>query len=820
MASTFKLKVAGLFLDDNSLDESPEGALADATNLVCRKPDVLESRRGFANLIGTLIGGLPSVVQVFLSRTFGVVFALGSSNRLYNFSGGAWNSPGSVTLSQGKIDSAAQFNYKAKFVDAFGALWGSFVQGIYKVDALANAPTLAGVPRGLDALAGTTGSGWLASNTQVAYRTIFVRYDANNNRAVSAPSGRVIVQNTSGSAVNGHLYIPVPADILATDYVEVYRTKATALTVDPGEEMQLCYSAPLAGTAGGGTNPAPGNPVGLTDVCPESQLGATGYFCPSQDGIIQEASRPPLANDIALFKDSMFFGGVKQRGQAILQLIAVPSDGDTITIGGVTYTWKTTPVSGGHVGIYSAGSLSQNITQCANNLIYTINNDGFPSTGTVVSTVYASYISSPTDNPGKILFENITPGPFTISGSGHTSNWFPNIATAVTSSGQYKGNRLMWSKYGQPEAVPYLNYQDIGSEAADIERVITLRDSLLIFKADGCWRLTGAGGNWNIQPLDPNLWPMAPESLVALNNRVFGFFNQGICAVSDGGAQSISFDRVDDLLASLPGGQATAFGVRSEAEHQYVLVYNSGLKALSYNIFTDAWTNYRLASDSAPGCGHGGHDGVIRLGTGGGRVLSELHNNDGSDQFDSRYTTTITSVVGNVITVSGIGGLVFGPGDGIYQQTTPGGPVAFAKITGGSGPTFTVGSSAIGFLSGFPCDLGSALAESATWQPTSAGQPDSGKQFQKLTAYVTGALPTDLTARFASDIQGGSVATAAMSVSGNTNPGVATTLVPRDHARSNRLSFGFSHATIFEKLSIVGVALKLRVTGEGVLDRG
>ncbi|WP_434127577.1 hypothetical protein, partial [Enterococcus faecium] len=61
------------------------------------------------------------------------------------------------------------------------------------------------------------------------------------------------------------------------------------------------------------------------------------------------------------------------------------------------------------------------------------------------------------------------------------SSFNPDISTASSSTNNDTPHRVYYSKQFQPEAVPSLNYFDIGSSEYAILRIVPLRDSVFVF---------------------------------------------------------------------------------------------------------------------------------------------------------------------------------------------------------------------------------------------------------------------------------------------------------------------------------------------------
>jgi hypothetical protein len=286
-----------------------------------------------------------------------------------------------------------------------------------------------------------------------------------------------------------------------------------------------------------------------------------------------------------------------------------PATSGTLTkasgTGDATITFSAfTPevISARQYKLYTTGSAAQNIEDTALSLMRVVNQN------TTNTTVYAYYVSTPDDLPGQILIEERVLGgsAFSATASAHGSAFSPTLPTSgttVSSSNEIALNGLMYSKQQQPDAVPGVNIQYVGSASKKILRILALRDSLFILKEDGIYRCTGSSpANFSIDLLDNTAILLAPESAVALNNRIFALTTQGVVAISDNGVEVLS-RQIEDQLAALNGSALTAmqyysFGVGYESERQYILwtvETNDDTycpQAFVYNFFTEAWTRW------------------------------------------------------------------------------------------------------------------------------------------------------------------------------------------------------------------------------------
>ncbi len=285
----------------------------------------------------------------------------------------------------------------------------------------------------------------------------------------------------------------------------------------------------------------------------------------------------------------------------------------TLTLSGTTYTFAdTSSPTTGVIGVSLTGVAAFDIDATARNITQAVNL--FPTN----TTVLAFYASSADDLPGQVLIEERAIGgaPFTIavSNASISGAFFPNppvsplTTPGSTSSNNVQGNALYFSKFQEPEAVPFGNYFLIGPSNTDILRIAALRDSIIIIKSEGVYRLTGDDAqSFNVTPLDLTVFCKALETVDVLANLVYMLTNQGVVAVGDTGVQVVSREIEPNLLPLLtyPNLSTYTFGVSYESERTYLLsTINSAadtapVQIYTYNIFTRAWTRWTFAFTTA-----------------------------------------------------------------------------------------------------------------------------------------------------------------------------------------------------------------------------
>lgn len=187
MIHTIK-KFAGLYTHPSPLSQVPEGALTVADEVTIDREGVLENRRGF-NFYGE--GVFSSTIKSALEFKNRLLVHEGSN--LSFDSDGA----GSFTTYSGSI-SEPESGIKIRGVELNGSLFFTSSTGIMKTDALTTAPTLAGVPKALDASASYAAgvNGFMPANSQLAYRIVWGKKDANNVVTLGYPSSRTEISNS------------------------------------------------------------------------------------------------------------------------------------------------------------------------------------------------------------------------------------------------------------------------------------------------------------------------------------------------------------------------------------------------------------------------------------------------------------------------------------------------------------------------------------------------------------------------------------------------------------------------------------------------
>lgn len=637
------IKCFGLVTQNNPLG-MPKGSLVVADNAVIRRDDVIESRRGY--LADGSLSGDPSQLMSY-SNTVLIQY---DSKVAYRAASGTYtNYTGSYSPPSG---------YTMRSVEAASNVYVTTASGVQVFQNISGTQArLAGVARALDISYAVTGAtGFLQAGYQTAYRSVIEKIDLNMNVIDGYPSSRTWVTNTASGSRNVVLTTYLPNEVVSGDIVQFYRGHQVSGTASDtaGDELGLVYQQTLS------SSDISAGFVTFTDSIVDTLIGASLYTDASQEGLAQGNDRPPLSKDIALYNSQFtFFSNTSTKQRLFLSLVGTSGlSGNTITLAGVTYNFAASEVIGtATIGVSNTGVAAVDIDLTARSLVRVVNR----YTGN--TRIYAYYLSSANELPGQILFEErgIGASAYTIQSSNTTiSAMFfppppvsPSTNTQSTSTTQIQKNGLYYSKQQQLEAVPAINFIPVGPANKNILRIAALRDSLIIIKEEGVYRLTGnTPSNFNVLPLDLTVFCKATDSVDVLSNNVFMLSNQGVVSISDSGVEVVSRAIEPNLLPILafPTLNSTVRGFAYESEHSYFISLprtstdTTAVDTYVYNVFTRTWTRWEIPFRSA--LVEPSTDQLFFSKTGASILYKERKDFQDTDFADPEYSITITSISG------------------------------------------------------------------------------------------------------------------------------------------------------------------------------
>lgn len=825
MSQTITTAIAGLHTYASDISAVPPGSLKVANNVSISRTNVAEPRRGY-NL---LTYGLPALSDRPKKLVFWNDALLCHYGSLF-----AYYDAASGFASRGALTAPANANAIRTVASQNKNLYITSNAGVRKMDALTANIYASGLPGSSMIDLSLAGAGTaLVNSSYAAYRSLILRKDANAVSIYSGVSGSYQILNSAGSTQNvtARCYLPVGLDTSCA--IQLYKAVSTVVTVT--DERGLVYETPITAahiTAGY---------VDITDVAPDGTAGAIIYTATSQGGMLSNNTVPPLASDIAEYKKCMFFADTDSPERLKFALITVGGTGlvanDTITITlgdtAEVYTAKATEtVASKEFALGSSGSTSQILDVTIKSFIKVVNLASAIMTATDATTDVTK------DIPGKVLIESKTLGTasFVVKSSRATA-FQPNLTTTATvnttSASDRRRNGLMYSKPGELEAVPLLNFVTVGASDDPIKRVISHRDGLFIFKArDGVFVLRGeTAATWVVTPIDSTQKILAPESLCVVNNLIYGLFEAGICEVSDTGVNIISIpikDKLQSLLgAPLANVKARAFGIANDGDGKYILCIptsaddTSTVLEIVYDVFGQTFTTWDLPLACG---GVNPADAKLYLGQGTSSfVKQERKAFDYTDYADYVATGTVTSYSGTTVYCTGISAMQVG--DLLSQGTNAVGYIESTQAAAGyvvidSEQAWTLNTADVVHLSAINCSI--------QFNPEVAGNPAGIKHFYECLLLFKQAFQKSATVYFSSDINPGEASIAITSASGNGAFGQFSfgdevfggdqanspqrIGVPRGHARCSLLSVRFEHRIAYSDFQLTGVSLPFNPT--------
>jgi hypothetical protein len=386
----------------------------------------------------------------------------------------------------------------------------------------------------------------------------------------------------------------------------------------------------------------------------------------------------------------------------------------------------------------SSGSASVRLASTAKGLIKAVNRDAS-------SLVYANYISGVTDTPGKMRFTAVGFGTamnfrITAGGSGFTPVLPASFAAGdqVLSKNESKRNEAFVSKYQEPEAAPLANSLAMGSKNKAILRGIALRNSVIVLKEDGVFKITGDNPrNFTATPLDNTVFIIAGDSASKANNTVYFLSNQGVCSATDSAVTTISrqIERVIRPIVGKANVATATTGVGYESNRTYrisTIAPNDTTRTITYvyNFLNDTWTD----TDTLYTSGVVGPSDILYVVDSNGKLLKERKSQDKTDFCGQNYAITVTSVAASKLSaVIESANVTPQVGDAIIKSSV----ITRIDTVTGSGTTFTVTFSAkTNLAAADSLQLYQKISSRVTFAPFHGGAIGREKQFSQLQMHT------------------------------------------------------------------------------------
>jgi hypothetical protein len=275
------------------------------------------------------------------------------------------------------------------------------------------------------------------------------------------------------------------------------------------------------------------------------------------------------------------------------------------------------------------------------------------------ANLYLNGIYSVTGTTSNTFIINLVTVPFNTAS--YAFAW-SRLSDVSVSNNETRPNRVYYSKLLQPEAVPLLNYFDIGSEDAPILRIFPLRDSLFVFKQDGLFRISGETAPFVVTLFDSSCVLVAPDTVSIANNIVYGWTSKGISNVTEAGVTEIS-RAIDTVVLKLASSNYTNFSTASwglgyDSDNSYTVYACANTDdelatvGFRFSNLTNTWTNFQRSQT----CGViNPLNDRIYTGSGVNNVIDQERKNfNRTDYSDKDFDLTIGNsfLSGNNITIS------------------------------------------------------------------------------------------------------------------------------------------------------------------------
>ncbi len=301
--------------------------------------------------------------------------------------------------------------------------------------------------------------------------------------------------------------------------------------------------------------------------------------------------------------------------------------------------------------VNTGDSVSAQLSGTAKGLVKAVNRD--PS-----AVIYGNYTSGITDTPGKMRFTAQGFGGAiyfrATAGGAAFSPVLPASFAAgdqVFSRNENQRNAIFVSKFQEPEAAPAANTIFVGSRNSAILRSIALRNSVIVLKEDGVFKVTGDNPrNFTATLLDNTVICISANSAAAANNTVYFLASEGGSAATDSAVEIITrkIENVIEPIAGKAAISAETAGIGYDSNRTYRLSTigpNDQTKTVTwlYNFLNDTWTE----SDYLFKGGVVGPSDTLFIIDGTGKILRERKSQTKLDFSGQNYAVTVVSVDAN-----------------------------------------------------------------------------------------------------------------------------------------------------------------------------
>ena len=693
------MKTVRLIRDQNGLNTSEDpldvrqGSMLRARNVWVRRKGLVESRRGFEEVVDNASG--------LIGGKFGSVFFF--NDQIYYHKNGALYEVSESEISQIASFQKATATNRLKHFEHRGVMYLLSAEGPLYLDEPNQPPSAVGVAEALDAPIscppeGTVDEGTVPVDSQVGYSVVWKRVRGNRvlRGAPSIPSFCVNayvqatwtqtgasettidldgVQDFVGSLTAGQrIYFKTWVHDSAGTVPDLGDSDAV-ITGFTGSQVTISASGPTVsdtGTVEFAIQLAPVVKVYRPSNFVFGDVAEIYRTEPSTDALNRPTDEYYLVGELDFtdpadlerdFTDSISNGlGVPlytnpsqgSGGQANHDVPVVTSAafyrghvfyGEPSWHEEVTFRFESLPVTDGTVTIagetYTAGDDNSGTefkiaTESTTEVSIRVTAQNLvQQINEHSTTIRASYTSGEDGLAGQITVRRRA-----LDGGGFTVDSSMVIDGGGVSERPGGSHEILISKYDEPESVNRLiGRVPVGSENEPVLGLAAVRDAVIVFKTDGVFGVYGesdrnTGASFEVREIDRTIRCLERGAIQALDNLAFAYTNQGFVAVNEYQVQIISNKiekKVRDWIETADG--AAIHSVAYNSEHFYIVwVDGSGWV---YYTPTGEWTEGYARPFETAFCDQSG-GGQLYAATAEGTILRERKTMTDTDFQDER----------------------------------------------------------------------------------------------------------------------------------------------------------------------------------------
>jgi hypothetical protein len=184
---------------------------------------------------------------------------------------------------------------------------------------------------------------------------------------------------------------------------------------------------------------------------------------------------------------------------------------------------------------------------------------GNESTFKVVSPSFntSSVVFGSQGDTGRFYLESTDFGSVEFSLTSNLGDYFKTPVSRTIgqeSDEAFRPNRVYFSKPYEPEAVPLLNFVELGSQAAPIQQMVATGAALYVFKRDGLYRISGqAPASWRVDLVSPDVRLLYGKAACVAGGTVYAWTDAGAVAITGMNVENISDGRISTVLRKYNG---------------------------------------------------------------------------------------------------------------------------------------------------------------------------------------------------------------------------------------------------------------------------